>query len=333
MKRALIFIYVIILSLAAVPAAYPGGAPVAGAAGGQTWYLTDTPATASGADYEAPISSGTGGSDYSFSAGESITWAAALATAEQASNIVCRMSGSWSVTLEVTARANGNKVHVEVGYLSGGLFTSCGSSSSKALSVGTNNISVTTTSHDIIPGAYLAIRVVADSKTFTLDLTGPPSPSYATSPGTADDYPGTETISLTVTDNGATGGINFGSLNAGVTDQAEAEQNPPTLGAITLTVGVETNVDVSVQLKGDDFSGTATYYLSSADVQYDDDGTLDEGSETGKPQGTLTITYETWYSVTAHNSSVIQCYHWITVPSGQSGGSYTSIFYYQLVAQ
>ena len=64
-------------------------------------------------------------------------------------------------------------------------------------------------------------------------------------------------ISATVTDAGSAG-INFGSLDPGTSDNAEADQGAGA-GAINLTVGSETNVVVKIGTKGSgDFSDGGT---------------------------------------------------------------------------
>ncbi|MFC1951260.1 hypothetical protein ACFLXN_02505 [Chloroflexota bacterium] len=73
--------------------------------------------------------------------------------------------------------------------------------------------------------------------------------------------------------------------------------------------------------------------LSTADVQYDDDYTLDQGTETGLSQGTLTNSYSTWYTVDASTEDTRQVFHWITLPSWLEAGLYYSSFYYKAVQQ
>lgn len=131
----------------------------------------------------------------------------------------------------------------------------------------------------------------------------------------------TEIISFTVTDYGDNG-IQFGSLDPGETDRPAdwaGEQ-----GAVTITIGQETNVDVNVQVMGTDFSGsTGTIPIGS--VKYDADS--DPGGA-----DTLTGSYVTWYPVGAPGEDhVTQVYYWITIPPGQLPGDYTSTFYYQAV--
>ena len=134
-------------------------------------------------------------------------------------------------------------------------------------------------------------------------------------------------ISFTVTDNGAAG-VNFGSLDPGATDQPESAQSAIE-GALQLTVGSETNQDVTISLKGTDFSdGINTMLVSN--VKYDDDNSPNEGgSDTGKTEGAMSTTYASWYGVNAGSGDTTECYHWISIPSAQDPGTYTSTFYYQ----
>jgi len=130
-----------------------------------------------------------------------------------------------------------------------------------------------------------------------------------------------EVISFTVTDYDSDG-IQFGAINPG-------EANQPadwggSQGAVTLTIGSETNVDVNVQLKGIDFSGPGS--ISIGNVKYDDDD--DPGGAS-----TLATGYITWYTVTQPltQDHVTQVYHWISIPGGKTAGAYTSTFYYQAI--
>lgn len=125
-------------------------------------------------------------------------------------------------------------------------------------------------------------------------------------------------ISFTVTDyNGD--GVKFGSLSPGSVDQP-ADQNA-TVGAVTLTVGNETNVDVGIYLKGTNFTkGGDTIPITN--VKYNDDNTTAGASS-------MSAEYVWWYTVPAFTENVTQCYHWISIPSGQAPGDYSSTFYYK----
>jgi|GEM_PF-6044347 hypothetical protein len=301
---------------------------MAGAAS-MNWYFTDgNTSIPSGAEYWMDRTTGNGSSDLAYSSNDAYIW-----VSDEAATTSSDMSGTWTVDVNLSVKQGGAKVSIEVGELSGGTFTSRGMQASTGnISVGSNPFDITTTSHTIASGDYIAIRIICTTKSFTVDLTGTTdSPSYASSPTGAADFPGdSEVISFTVTDYNSDG-IDFGSLAYGVTDQPADQTGGQ--GTLTLVVGAETNVATNIQLRGDNFSGSATFLMSNADVPYDDDQTLDEGSETGKAQATLSTSYTTWYSVNASTSSTVECYNWITIPSGQEAGSYTSTFYYQAIAQ
>jgi hypothetical protein len=324
--------WLMVAILAGLLAYHAAPVPVKANPGSQTWYLSDFTAGVSGADYIMYRGSGDGTSDaLNIAKGASKVWAA-----DETSNISCRMSGSWSVALWAVAEPPSSSLTLEVGVLSGGTFVSKGVSAEQSVTKngGTLSFSVTTASHSVGRGEYLAVRVNNTSGNKGLDLdvndVSGNSPCFVTSPATADDYPGVVLISFTVTDYGSDG-IDFGNLNPGGIDQP-ADQTAEQ-GAVTLSVGAETNVPVNIQLKGTDLSGPATFTLADADIQYDDDSVLDEGTETGLNQGTLTTSYVIWYPVAAYSASTQQCYHWISIPAGQMGGNYTSTFYYQAAEQ
>ena len=128
-------------------------------------------------------------------------------------------------------------------------------------------------------------------------------------------------ISFTVTDYN-NDGVQFGNVDPGA-DNQPADQNV-TQGAVTLTIGSETEVDVDVQLKGDDFGGPGTSSITVGTVKYNNSDSLVGTS-------TLTSSYVTWYSVSAYTSDTRQAYYWIDIPSAQTAGGYTSTFYYQAI--
>ena len=131
-----------------------------------------------------------------------------------------------------------------------------------------------------------------------------------------------EIISFTVTDYN-NDGILFGSLDPGDSDQPADRGSA---GAVTITVGEETNVDVGVQVSGTAFEGPATIAITN--VKYDSDSNP-AGAET------LTDSYMTWYVVTQPLSGdhVTQVYYWITIPQGKTAGNYESTFSYKAIKQ
>ena len=128
-----------------------------------------------------------------------------------------------------------------------------------------------------------------------------------------------EVISFTVIDYN-NDGVKFGSINPGQADQPADWGDSQ--GAVTLTVGSETNVDVGVQLRGTDFSGPGSIGIGT--VKYDADS-----DPTGA--GILTTSYVTWYSVPASTHNTTQVYYWISIPGGQKPGDYSSSFFYQAI--
>jgi len=259
---------VVALLVIAVQAFYPAPPPVL--AGSQTWYLTDYTTTLTGAAYRGVRDSGNGSTTLlSMTYATSFVWVAASSiSADEAANFSLDLSDTWSVTLWADASPPSSTLTVDIGVLSsdGVTFTSKGVSATQTVSSagGTLSFSVTTTSHTISTGEYLAVRVnnTHGVKAFELDLNGATnSECYVTSDAFADDYPGSSvTISFTITDYGSVG-LSFGSLNPGTSDNPEAAQNGT--GAVLLTVGAETNVNCSIEVKGDNFeitieSGSAT---------------------------------------------------------------------------
>lgn len=137
-----------------------------------------------------------------------------------------------------------------------------------------------------------------------------------------------EVISFTLTDLGGSSGIEFGNFNPG-TDDNNATPNP----ALDLTVESSTNVDVTISLKGIDWSGPGSMTLASTTVKFDDDVTLSEGgSETAEFEGVLTTSYQIWYTVPAllgNPANTTSVFHWVSIPANQEAGDYTSTFTYK----
>lgn len=131
-----------------------------------------------------------------------------------------------------------------------------------------------------------------------------------------------EYISFTVTDAGAAG-INFGSLNQGTTDTPEADQG--VAGAVTLAVGSETNVDCNVRINASgDFGDGATHTIALSNAKWDTDNAVAGAT-------TMTATYTNVGTSTAGTAYSQDVWHWLTIPSGQYAGDYTTTYYYQAV--
>ena len=132
----------------------------------------------------------------------------------------------------------------------------------------------------------------------------------------------TETISFTVTDPGVAG-INFGSLNQGIADNPEAAQNGA--GAVTLAVGSETNVNCNVQIKASaDFSDGATHTIALSNAHWDTDNAIAGYTP-------MTVIYANVGTSTAGAAYSQDVWHWLSIPSSQYAGDYTSTYYYQAV--
>ena len=133
----------------------------------------------------------------------------------------------------------------------------------------------------------------------------------------------TETISFTVTDHGVAG-INFGNLAQGTTDNKEAAQNGA--GAVTLAVGSETNVDCNVQISASGDFSDATHTIALSNAHWDIDNAV-------AGYTAMTTTYAT-IGTSTHGVAYSQdVWHWLSIPSAQYAGDYTSTYYYQAVAQ
>lgn len=167
-------------------------------------------------------------------------------------------------------------------------------------------------------------RIVAALVVVTMLVAFSAIPAAAVEDSVDADVVVTEYVSFSVTDSG-NDGVQFGSLNPGTTDSPDLAQNGT--GAVTLTVGNETNVAVGIYLKGDDFLAGA-YSLAVSNVKYDDDATVG-GTDTGLAEGTMPTTYGSAWTTVPAGGGTIQVYHWISVPSNQEAGSYHSTFYYK----
>lgn len=124
-------------------------------------------------------------------------------------------------------------------------------------------------------------------------------------------------ISSTVRDNGAAGLI-FGTLNPGSTHNAELAQGGN--GAVTLGLGIETNIDCVVGTKADDFI-SGSYILPIGNAKCDTDNDVD---------GARTMTRDYTGITTLSRGSSQDVWHWLSVPTGQEPGIYTTAFYYQV---
>jgi len=142
------------------------------------------------------------------------------------------------------------------------------------------------------------------------------NPSAITASVAVNEY-----ISCTITDNGA-GGLDFGSLDPGTTDEPEADQDGE--GAVTVVVAAETNVDCDINVKATDFTGAGTIAITNAKY----------GTTNVLASATAFAAADTYYTLdtsTAGGAKTVEVYHWLSIPSGQAAGSYSSTFTYQVV--
>jgi hypothetical protein len=130
-----------------------------------------------------------------------------------------------------------------------------------------------------------------------------------------------EFINFTVTDY-CNDDVNFGSLNPGMENQPADQTDIE--GAVTLTVGSETNVNCNVQIKGTDFTGTGNIDIGNAKWKADNDVIGATFMDT---------IYNTIDTSTAGVEKIIHIWFWLTIPGGQLAGDYTSTFYYRAIKQ
>jgi hypothetical protein len=132
----------------------------------------------------------------------------------------------------------------------------------------------------------------------------------------------TEVISFTVTDAG-TAGINFGSLAQGTTNGPEVNQTD-SVGAVTLVVAAETNVNCNVQIKASGDFSDSTHTIALSNAKWDTDNGVDGATA-------MSTTYATIGTSTAGTAYSQDVWHWLTIPGAQVAGTYTTTYYYQAV--
>lgn len=160
----------------------------------------------------------------------------------------------------------------------------------------------------IIVTGTIALPVVAEN------------PTPKTASVTINEY-----INLTVTDYG-TAGINFGTLNSGMTDQPEKDQQSNG-GAVKLQIGSDTNVVCNVQMKGEgDFRNSTGQTIPLGNVKW-------EKSNSPYTASPMTTSYTTVFTSSVGAIRAENIYYWISIPSSQAAGTYTTTFLYQAVKQ
>ena len=127
-------------------------------------------------------------------------------------------------------------------------------------------------------------------------------------------------VDITIADRGA-GGINFGSLDPGTTDNKEVAQNG--LGAINFSVEKTTNINpVNVKLRGNNFNETGGItIIDISNAIADDDNILTSGNIT------LSTTFKILKTLAPDTDTEI--YFFLDVPTAQKAASYSSTFYFQ----
>jgi hypothetical protein len=129
----------------------------------------------------------------------------------------------------------------------------------------------------------------------------------------------TSVISITITDEGATG-VTFGSQTSG-DDYPDTAANSTT-SSIILNVGSETSIYVDLQMSGDNFtSGSNIIGITNAKYSL-----TFAGAKTA-----MSTSYTEFADNVAPGGFVYYIWHWLTVPSGTAAGAYTSTFRYKAV--
>ncbi len=132
-----------------------------------------------------------------------------------------------------------------------------------------------------------------------------------------------EYINMTVIDTGDDG-INFGQVDPGNEVGDEAQDGS---GAVTITIGADTDVDCYIQIRGsDNFTDGSGHTLLLSNAKWDTDSDVAGAN-------TMTTSYTTIATSNASIEKTVYVWHWLNVPSGQYAATYTTTFYYQAVAQ
>jgi spore coat protein CotH len=141
--------------------------------------------------------------------------------------------------------------------------------------------------------------------------------------------------------------VKFGSIDPGTTETQADDGSSNDYDSDTqidgfpmrITVESTTNEDVDIHLKGDDWSDGGTNSFGIGNVTIDDDSTLNEGTETGLAEDSLTTAYggaNTGYfeDITAPSGGPAvnkDLYFWLDVPSAQAAGAYSTTIYVKAV--
>jgi uncharacterized protein (DUF362 family) len=120
-------------------------------------------------------------------------------------------------------------------------------------------------------------------------------------------------ISVTITDNGATG-LNFGNLSPGDVKQHEAASP-----SITITTAPESS-NVEVYLKGTDFTGAGTFSVANA---------FYNNSNNSSTALAMSTSYDATAWQTLTPGATLNIYHWLSIPALAPDGNYSSTFTYK----
>jgi hypothetical protein len=135
-------------------------------------------------------------------------------------------------------------------------------------------------------------------------------------PAMSDDITASVTVksfsSVTITDT-VPAGLQFGNLDPGTVKQSEA--NSP---SVTVAAAAENNINVTISISGTDFSdGSHSFAVGNVFWNTSNDaGSATTMSTAPAAVGTLSA------------GQSVQIYHWLSIPTAQSAGTYSSTFTY-----
>jgi len=144
-----------------------------------------------------------------------------------------------------------------------------------------------------------------------------------------------EFIDITIIDT-TPAGFSFGSLNPGTKDNKETAQVDgavSTTPAVTVKNELTSNVNAGIRLKGTDFIGPGASTIAVTNVDYDDDGVVNQPiipvPETQRAQTGMTTSYPVAAYITlGPGFGGLPIWFWLDVP--QIGpGTYSSTFSFQ----
>ncbi len=113
--------------------------------------------------------------------------------------------------------------------------------------------------------------------------------------------------------------IKFGNVNHSTINHSADTQNG---FPMNITIEPDTNVNVDIFFKGDDFANN-TYNFSVSNLTMDDDDSLTDSPEIGINPFTFSTSYpETGVFTNISSGTTKSCYFWLSTPFGQYPGSY-----------